>query len=102
MYRAVSPDEFDDIMATGSFRPVPSGLQGKQFGLDLDETIRFANQFPDLAAIVRVNVPRSTFNQFDFSTSIDPFIFRSGVVTVQPGAQQTALNNTLTSIEHVF
>jgi hypothetical protein len=34
--------------------------------------------------------------------SIDPFIFKSGVVTVQPGAQQTLLNKPLISIQQVF
>jgi RHS repeat-associated protein len=104
MFRAVGPAEFDDIMGTGQFRAAPGGasLAGKQFGLTLGEVLKFTDHYRDAAAIVRVDVPQSSFAQFDFSRSIDSFIFKSGVVTVQPGAQQTLLNGTLTAVEHVF
>jgi RHS repeat-associated protein len=104
MFRAVSPEELTDIMQSGQFRSTPGGasLGGKQFGLDLGEVLKFSDHYPDVAAIVKVEVPRSSFAQFDFSKSIDSFIFKSGVVTVQPGGQQTLLNATLTAVEHVF
>lgn len=104
MYRAVSPAEFYDVMKTGAFRPAPGGasLAGKQFGLNLGEVVKFADQYPELAAVLKVDVPKSSFSAFHFSRSIDPSIFRSGVVTVQPGAQQTLLNQTIISLEHVF
>jgi RHS repeat-associated protein len=103
LFRAVSPAEFDDIISFG-FRPAPGGrsLAGKQFTLSLEEALKFADQVPDAAAIIRLRVPRSTFNQLEFSQSIDPFIFRSGVVTAQPGAQQQLLNQTLITVEHAF
>jgi RHS repeat-associated protein len=103
MYRAVSPGELYDVMKTGTFRPAPGGgsLAGKQFGLNLAEVVRFADQYPDLAAVLKVEVPKSTFSQFHFSSSIDPFIFKSGVVTVQP-AQQALLNQTMISLGHAF
>lgn len=104
MYRAVSPAEFEDIFKIGGFRPGPGGetLAGKQFGLSLEETVKFSNTQADLAAVVRVQIPRGNLSKFDFSKSIDPFIFKSGVVTVQPGAQQQLLNSTILSLEHVF
>ena len=104
LYRAVSPEEFYDVMTTGMFRSAPGGesLAAKQFGLTLDEALNFANKFPDIGAIVRVEIPQTTFNQLDFSTSIDPFIFSSGVVSAQPGFQQNLLNQTLISIGQAY
>ncbi|RMH25378.1 MAG: hypothetical protein D6692_11325, partial [Planctomycetota bacterium] len=104
LFRAVSPAEFEDIFRIGGFRAAPGGqsLAGKQFTLSLYEALGFADQVPDAAAIIRVRVPRSTLNQLEFSRSIDPFIFRNGVVTAQPGAQQQLLNQTLITIEHAF
>ena len=104
MYRAVSAAEFHDVMKTGAFRAAPGGgsLAGKQFGLKLGEVLKFADHYPELAAVLKVDVPKSTFAAFDFSKSIDPFIFKSGVVTVQPGAQQMLLNQTILSLKHAF
>jgi RHS repeat-associated protein len=102
LYRAVSPAEFDDVMRTGAFRAVPGAFEGKQFGLTLEETIQFADAAPDTGAILKATIPQSTFEQLQFSNTIDPFIFKSGVITAQPGAQMTLLNSTVISIEHVF
>jgi hypothetical protein len=100
----VSPAEFADIAATGGFRAAPGGgsLAAKQFGLGLEETLQFANKVPDAAAIIRADIPVSTLRQLEFSRAIDPFIFRSGVVTAQPGAQQQLLNQTIIILEHAF
>ena len=58
IYRAVSPEEFDDIFATGGFRARPDGrsFQAKEFGNSFDETLEFANKPINLdkAAIVKV------------------------------------------------
>lgn len=101
LFRAVSPAEFNDINATGSFRTAPGAFEAKQFGLNLNETLNFAETAPDLAAVVRVTVPQTTFNMFEFSTRIDPSIFPSGVVTVQPELLDL-LNSSFISIKHVF
>ncbi|MEP3478185.1 MAG: polymorphic toxin-type HINT domain-containing protein [Fuerstiella sp.] len=67
LFRAVSPEEFDDIMATGGFRPGPNSLSVKQFGHDLDEVINVTDQPPliDAAAVVRTSVPRHVFDMLD-------------------------------------
>ncbi len=104
LFRAVGPEELTDILRTGQFRPAPGGgsLAGKQFGLTFDEVLRFSDHYTDAAAIVRADVPASSFARFDFSRAIDSFIFKNGVVTVQPGVQLTLLNTTLLAVEHVF
>jgi hypothetical protein len=104
LFRAVSPAEFDDIIRIGGFRAVAGGgsLAGKQFGLKLDEVLIFADKFPDVAAVVRARFPASTFNQLDFSRTIDPFIFRSGVATAQPGTQLDLLNRTILLLDQAF
>jgi filamentous hemagglutinin len=104
LYRAVSPAEFADIARVGGFRAAPGGgsLSAKQFATSLDDAVKFANQYPELAAVIRADIPQSTFNQLQFSRTIDPFIFRGGVVTAQPGAQQQLLNQTIITLEHAF
>jgi hypothetical protein len=102
LFRAVSSAEFDDIARTGVFRAAPGAFEGKQFGLTLSETLRFADVFPEAAAIMRARVPRSVFQQMDFSLTIDPFIFKSGVVTAQPGAQMRLLNQNLKLLDQAF
>ncbi len=104
LYRAVSPAEFADIVRVGGFRAAPGGgsLAAKQFALSLDEAVTFANLYPELAAIIRAEIPQSTFSQLQFSSAIDLFIFRNGVVTVQPGTQLQLLNQTLIVVEHAF
>ena len=102
LYRAVSPAELNDIMSTGTFRSVPGAFEGKQFGLSLADTIKFADATPDTAAVIKATIPRSTFQQLEFSTNIDPFIFKNGVITAQPGAQMNLLNSTVISITHAF
>jgi RHS repeat-associated protein len=102
LFRAVSPGEFNDIMSTGAFRAAPGAFEGKQFGLTLEETLNFADTAPDTAAIIKATIPQSTFKQLQFNNTIDPFIFKSGVITAQPGAQMNLLNSTVISIEHAF
>lgn len=83
LYRAVDADELADIAQNG-FRAGP-GIEAKQFGLQLDEVLDFTTDPGTRAsyyAAVTVRVPRSALNEVDFSRSIDPWHFKSGVVTV--------------------
>lgn len=41
LFRAVSPEELDDIFQIGGFRSIEHSLRGKQFGLDLEEVLRY-------------------------------------------------------------
>lgn len=80
IFRAVSPEEFDDVMSTKTFR----GIEGKtfaakEFGNSFDETLNFANKSLNLdkAAILKVEIPQSIYDKLNHMT-LDRFIFKSG------------------------
>ncbi|UFP94211.1 hypothetical protein [Gloeobacter morelensis] len=102
LFRAVSPDEFEDIFRIGGFRPRPDGrsLEAKEFGLNLEETIKFADTYSDLAAVVKVTVPRELLNSLD-TTIVDSAIFRSGTVIVQ-FKKLGVFNRSIIKIEQAF
>jgi hypothetical protein len=101
LFRAVSKGELDDIADVGAFRGGP-GMEAKQFGMNLDETIDFADAIGDADAVIKVSVPKSSADAFDFSTDIDPHVFKSGVTTVQPGKQMDLLNEAVDTVEVVY
>ncbi|MEZ4475509.1 MAG: hypothetical protein R3F60_32880 [bacterium] len=101
LFRAVSPEEFDDIFKIGGFRPAPHSLQGKQFGLNLDEVLKLAEFFPEASAVVRARIPKSVLKQLDL-TPVDPSILRAGSVTAQPGSQLRQLNENLLKLDQAF
>jgi len=54
-------------------------------------------------AILRATVSRSSVEGVaDFSKSIDPFIFRNGVFTVQPGLQSEIFHDGLRGVTHAY
>lgn len=57
-----------------------------QFGLTLEETIKFANTDLGKVAILKTTVPEGVFKSFEFSKKIDPFIFKRGVITFDPSS----------------
>ncbi len=79
LYRAVGPDEFYDIMKTGEFNVIPNGLQAKQFGLSFEETLKFADKYSDIGAIIEVKVPTDVLNKIGDFTQVHKFIFKSGL-----------------------
>ena len=101
LYRAVSPDEFDEIMKTGNFSIIPDGLQAKQFGLSFDETLRYADNFSDYGAIVEAKVPQSVLDNIADYTPVDPFIFKSGTVTI-PFDYIDEFNRAIEDISHKY
>jgi len=82
LYRAVGPDEFYSIMKSGEFSVIPEGLQAKQFGLSFEETLSFANKYPDIGAIIEVKVPTDVLNKIGDFSQVDKFIFKNGTVTI--------------------
>ena len=104
IYRAVSPEEFDDISNTGGFRGRPDGksFEAKEFGNSFDETLDFANQpiNSDKAAIVKVRIPEEVYNQLNHM-NLDKSIFQSGTPVVEPEMLEF-FNNNIISIEHVY
>jgi hypothetical protein len=47
-------------------------------------------------------VDADVLEAIDFSKSIDPFIFKNGVYTVQPGVQSELFHAAIQAITHVF
>jgi hypothetical protein len=70
-------------MKTGEFSVIPNGLQAKQFGLSFEETLKFADKYSDIGAIIEVKVPTSALNKIGDFTQVDKFIFKNGTVTIQ-------------------
>ncbi len=103
IYRAVSPDELDDIFVN-KFRGRNDGMsfQAKEFGNSSDETLDFANKSinSDKAAIIKVTVPESIYNQLNHM-ELDSSIFKSGTPVAEP-EMLDIFNNNIINIEHVF
>jgi RHS repeat-associated protein len=85
IFRAVGPDEFYDIMNTFEFKVDPKGKGfqgGKQFAMNFDEVLGFADKFSDIGAIVEVKIPKDVLEKLAHFTNVDPFLFKSGSVTI--------------------
>ncbi|WP_088502574.1 beta strand repeat-containing protein [Burkholderia ubonensis] len=102
LYRAVSPEEYSSIMKTGQFSFGPAGSEMKQFAFKLDEAINYANFQSDYAAIVRAEIPTSLLGSFSVSNAIDPFIFKSGVLTVSGDYGMKLFNSVVKRIGHAY
>jgi hypothetical protein len=83
LYRAVGPKEFYQVMKTSEFTVIPSGLQAKQFGLSFEETLKFAEKYSDIGAVIEVKVSANMLNKLGDFTQVDKFIFKNGTVTIQ-------------------
>ncbi|MEH2960567.1 RHS repeat-associated core domain-containing protein, partial [Candidatus Merdisoma sp. JLR.KK006] len=103
LYRAVSAEEYEDIMSTGRFRGIEGKtLEAKEFGNNFNETLDFANKSIniDKAAIVRVTIPQDMYDKLNHM-NLDPSIFKSGTPVVEP-EMLDAFNKSIINIEHVF
>lgn len=83
IYRAVSPDEFSNIITTNSFRGGKGSLEAKGFGNSFSETLDFANRSinREKAAIVKVTIPHNIYDQVKH-INLDRNIFKSGTPIV--------------------
>ena len=93
LYRSVGADELADIKKTGKFNLKNGSMETKQFGLSLDETKIFGN-WANQSNIVSAKIPNRIFYRLD-PTKVDPFIFKSGVVTVTASMLNSFNNNLL-------
>lgn len=76
-------------------------MEAKQFGMSFEETLAFANRYPEYAAIVEVRVPTVLLQEVADFTRVDTFIFNSGTVTI-PYSRLTEFNRAIQQIEHAF
>ncbi len=74
----------------------------KQFGFNLNEVMAYANTAPEYAAIIKANIPASVIGKFGVSYSIDPFIFKSGVLSVMKENQLNIFNSFVTNVGHAY
>ncbi len=66
LYRAVSNLEFAQIRATGAYRIIPGGVEGKYFSLSLKDAQYFLNEGAlGATSIVRSSVSMRTFKQLE-------------------------------------
>ena len=104
LYRAVSPEEYDDVFKTGGFRATPDGrtFEAKEFGNSLEDTLNFANHpiNVDKAAILEVTIPKSIYNQLNHM-SLDTPYFKSGTTIVEPDLLNI-FNKSISKIRHVY
>jgi hypothetical protein len=101
LFRAVGPEEFYNVMKTQKFTISPRGMDTKQFGLTLQETLDFANKYSDIAAIIEIKVPTTGLNLLGDFQHVDPFIFKSGTVTIQLD-RLGDFNKIIQSIIHAY
>ncbi len=57
------------------------GMDAKQFGVDFLETSKFAN-WAKSDTIIEVVVDRNMLNKIGDFTHVDPFLFKSGTITI--------------------
>jgi len=102
VFRALSQLEYSSVITTRQFSLLPGGIEIKQFGFSLNETLDFAMFQPDYAFIIRADIPDNALARFHVSKTIDPFIFRSGVLTIvrQPGID--LFNSLVTNIARAY
>jgi hypothetical protein len=100
LYRAVSPEEFHDIFRMGGFRTIAGSYESKLFAMNRDEVIKLADHFLEMAAVVRVDIPKSLFRLPDL-TPLDRHILRVGSATVQP-EMLSAFNRAILLLRQAF
>jgi len=99
-FRAVGVEEFLSLMDTKKFstREVSSSM--KQFGLSLEETIKYADKKinKEYVSILKITLKVEALDLQDYEAKPDPFIFKSGTVTIQKENLEK-LNDYILSIE---
>jgi hypothetical protein len=101
IYRGVGPNEYYNVVGSGKFNTVPTGMEVKQFGLDKQDTINFAERYPNIAAVLEVKIPKGILNNIGDFTKVDTTIFRNGTVTIQPENLDT-FNKYIKEILHIY
>ena len=99
VYRSVSGAEAKDIQDTGRFNLSPNGMESKQFGLNINETRKFGEKMGQ-RIIVSADVPAGMLNRL-CSTPVDPFIFKSGTLTVY-GDQLDIFNQAVNGTIRIY
>ena len=73
IYRAVGPQEYYNVLDSGKFSRIPQALQAKQFGVDLQDTINFAERYFDIAAVLEIKIPKTILDKVGDFTHVGTF-----------------------------
>jgi hypothetical protein len=104
LFRAVNADEFYSIVQSKQFSLPPNkSTNVKYFGVDYDETVKFANliQFIDIVAVVEVGVPHNILLKIGDFTHVDTFLFKKGTVIIQ-SEHLDEFNSNIKYVKHRF
>jgi hypothetical protein len=101
LYRAIGSDEFESVMLTKQFSFLKNKAEVKYFGFNFDETLRFANKAfnMDLVAVIEVKINKVVLDKIGDFTHVDPFLFKSGTVEIQP-ENLDEFNRAIVKITH--
>ncbi|MCL2099656.1 MAG: hypothetical protein FWH24_04385 [Oscillospiraceae bacterium] len=103
LFRAVGADEFKSIIQTKKFSFLPKGVDVKYFGVNLSETLDFANEIMNIAlvAVIEVVMIDSVIERIGDFTNVDPYIFKSGTVEIH-SEYLDEFNNNIVRVNHIF
>jgi len=101
IYRAVGPQEYYSVLDSGKFSKIPQALQAKQFGVDLQDTINFAERYSDIAAVLEVKIPKTILDKVGDFTHVDTRIFKNGTISIQP-YNLDEFNKYIKEILHIY
>jgi hypothetical protein len=98
LYRAVGVREYESIVKNKAFLSGANSLEGRQFAFTEAEALKYAATDPSKIAIIKTTISEKLLSNFDYSKTIDPNIFKNGVVTIQPETN-ALFNESIISIE---
>ena len=101
IYRAVGPQEYYNVLDSGKFSKIPQALQAKQFGVDLQDAINFAERYSDIAAVLEVKIPKTILDKVGDFTHVDTRIFKNGTISIQP-YNLDEFNKYIKEILHIY
>ena len=69
----------------------------------MEEVLKFTDFATDYAAIIRVDIPTIALKNFNVTRGqIDPFIFKSGVLTIDGQGSLNMMNRMVKSVIHAY
>lgn len=79
------------------FSLAPGQMEAKQFGLNAEETLKFANWDTSSVAVIEAQLPKSVLNSVGDFTPVDIEIFKSESVTIS-GKDLGIINSSVIKI----
>ncbi|MCL2017119.1 MAG: hypothetical protein FWG68_12825 [Defluviitaleaceae bacterium] len=101
LYRAVGVEEYFSIKRTGKFSLHNLGVDVKYFGLNFEETLKFADMLfnVEVVAIISVEIDAAKLQNLADFTHIDTYLFKSGTAIIT-AANLPCFNSAIKNIKH--